>query len=66
MNMVHEVAKYFSETSVDGEVIYDYTNNAFNSAVEVSSAEGNGVTFGNTTVKYVDPGIWGIDIVFVD
>jgi len=66
MNMMHEAFKYYSESSEDAEAIYNYIDYAACNGIEISSPSGNIMTFGDTTVNFVDPGRWGIDVVFIE
>lgn len=63
MNMVRETIKYYSESNADAELIYEYIDNAVTNKQNIAGPE---KVFGSTTIKFEDPGSWGIDVIFVE
>ena len=69
MNVFMESLKYYSspnknENGVsDGEAIYAFVDKAVKEMTEI--ATGETYQFGNTKIKITDPGVFGIDIIFL-
>lgn len=64
MNMVREVIKFYAKSNADAELIYAYIDNAVMTKTDIASQSGITKTFGKTTVTFVDPGYFGVNIVF--
>lgn len=63
-NVFMESCKYYSETPSDGEAIYCYVDQALKQKKNIASDKV--LQFGKTKIKISDPGVFGIDVTFVD
>lgn len=61
-NAIIEALKYYSDSASDGLKIYAYLNDCFSNYNDPTYDKE--VTFGSTTVKFHDPGKFGIVIIF--
>lgn len=64
LNMARQMFKYYCNSNEDGELLYDFVMNGFMTKAKIEY--GVEMEFGGTTVIIYDPGVWGINIVFVE
>lgn len=65
MNAAMEVFKYYAKNPEEGKAIWAYIDNAVKTHTEICDV--NTIhKFGETKVKFIDPGHWGVNVEFVD